>query len=184
MNLSRTYTRIQWNDYAEVPAIRAAILVFFFFSAAFLNYGFLLLLFVAYCVLAVKNMKRGKTSLFQAYIQCLSLETAVLVFGVLFELCFHVWKPALPALGVFPRMLLWLSFATVLLSTKFVLITHLTDALSQPKWFAARMKDARHVVVSFALLALSLALLLASFAGPGADAIPSFLLKAVIPGIV
>lgn len=184
MNLSPTYTRIHWKTYAEIPAIRAAILVFFFFAAAFLNYGFLILFLIAYCVLAAKNMKKGKMSVFQACISCLSLETAALLFGLLFEVCFRAWQPGFHAMNAIPRMLAWLSLAIVLLSTKFVLITHMANALTQPKWFASRMKDARHVAIALALLVLSLACLLASFAGPAADRIPFFLLKAVIPGIV
>lgn len=184
MNQSNTHANIAWKSYADVPAIRASILVSFFFAAAFLSYGFLLLFFVAYAFVAVRAARKGRGSLVSKLIQSLSFETAVLIFGLAFELCFRAWKPGFSSLHTSVRALAWLSFAAVLLSTKFILITHAIDAWLQPKYMALKAKKTAHVIVAFALLIASVACLTAAIAGPLAMNIPSFLGDALTPGIL
>lgn len=184
MNLSRTNIHVLRTDAFDIPAIRAAIVVLFFFAAAFLNYGFLLFALAAYGVAGIRTVKKGKTSKLQKCIQFYSFEVAVLLFGVMAELCFRAWLPSLSAAGAFPRTVAWLALAAVLLSTKFILITHAAEAFSQPKWFAEKAKDSRSVLVALGLLVAALALLIGAYAGPAAERIPAFFLKALVPGIV
>jgi len=149
-----------------------------------LNYGFLLVLCAAYCVLGVKKAQKGKMSLPQKYIHFFTFEIAVLLFGLMVELCFRAWQPSLSSVSAFPRTFLWLGLAGTLLYTKFVLLTHAAEAFSEPKWFASKMKDTRSVIAGLMLLIASLVFLIAAYAGPAAERIPALLLKALVPGIV
>ena len=184
MNLSLTHTKQSLGAFGDIPAIHAAVLVLFFFAAAFLNYGFMLVILIAYGILGMRNLKQGKAPLIQKCIQFFSFETAVLLFGVTFELCFHVWTPSMPLLPVFVRTLVWLLFASVLLSTKFLIITHTADALTQPKWFMEKMRGNLHVIIALVLLLAALACVFLAYAGPNTENIPVFLFKMVIPGIL
>jgi len=181
---SHTHILRAWNEYREVPAIHAAGIVSVFFCAAFLNFGWMLVVFAAYAFMAVRSLRSRKIRSLVAYIQCLSLEASVLLFGIVYEVCFRSWAPALPSLSPMVRALLWLMFAAVLLSTKFFLIARIVDASSDERWFVHAAKHTCGVVpVSCFPLAWVGAFNLAKF-GPDAGEIPVLILKALVPGVL
>jgi len=183
MNVSLTQTKQDWSEYLDIPAIRAGLIVLFFFASAFLNYGFLIILFAAYVALVSVAITNRKVSRVRQGIQFLSFETAVLVFGIAFELCFRAWKPAFPSLPTTLRALAWLTLAGVLLTTKFILIRNIVEAYSDDKWFVEKLRGTMHVFRALILLVAALVALVAAYAGPDGSRIGEFLLKTAVPGI-
>lgn len=171
-----------WNEYREVPAIHAAGIVSVFFGAAFLNFGWMLVVFAAYALLAIRSLRSRRIHSLFEYIRCLSLEASVLLFGLLYEVCFRSWTPVLPSLSPLARALLWLMLAAVLLSTKFFLITRIVDASSDPRWFSRSVKGTAGIFLAFVFLVASLAAFLLAQFGPNSGEIPLLILKALIPG--
>lgn len=181
---SQTHILRAWNEYRDVPAIHAASIVSIFFCAAFLNFGWMLVVFAAYAIMAVRSLRSRRVRSMSAYVYCLSLEAAVLLFGLVYEVCFQSWTPVLPSLSPMVRAFLWLMLAAVLLSTKFFLITRLVDASADERWFTRAAKNTSAALLAFIFLVASLgAFLLAQF-GPSANDIPAVLLKALVPGIL
>ncbi len=181
---SQTQILRAWNEYRDVPAIHAASIVSVFFCAAFLNFGWMLVVFAAYALMAVRSLRTRKVRSIIAYVQCLSLEASVLLFGLLYEVCFKSWMPVLPSLSPMVRAFLWLMLAAVLLSTKFFLLTRIVDASADERWFSRAAKNTSALFLAFVLLVASLgAFVLAQF-GPSSGDIPVVLLKALVPGIL
>lgn len=181
---SQTHILRAWNEYREVPAIHAAGIVSVFFCAAFLNFGWMLVVFAAYALMAVRSLRSRKVSSVLAYVQCLSLEVAVLLFGILYEVCFQAWMPVFPTLNPMVRTSLWLMLAAVLLSTKFFLIARIVDASADDRWFQRASKEASHVYVAFALLIASLGVFLFAQFGPAADQMSALIMRMLVPGIL
>lgn len=181
---SKTNILKAWNEYREIPAIHAAGIVSVFFAAAFLNYGWMLAVFALYALLAVRSLRSRRGRSLLVYVQCLSLEAAVLSFGLLYEICFQAWMPVLPSFHPILRTLLWVMLACVLLSTRFFLIARVVDASSDAHWFDYQLKNTTHAVISFTLLVGALSLFILAQFGPDSAKIPDLILRSMVPEIL
>lgn len=172
-----------WNEFREVPAMHAAVTVFAFFCAVFLNFGWMLVVLAAYVLLAIRSLSSRRRPI-ASYVQCLSLESSVLLFGVLYDVCFHAWMPVLPSFAPIYRTLSWLMLAFVLVSVKFFLITRFADALSDERWYERALESTSALLLSFVFLIASLGVFLLAQFGPGAGDIPFLILRSLTPGIL
>lgn len=173
-----------WNQYKDVPAIHAAGIVSVFFCAAFLNFGWMALIFLGYAFLAALASLSKRKGAVRGFIDGISLEASMLAFGLFFSLCFHAWLPAFPSLHPTARMALWLAYATVLLSAKFFLITRLFDAFADARLFARRRGSFPRSLLAFVLLVASVAMFVFAGFGPDAQGIADLFVQSIVPGIL
>ncbi len=180
---SKIHAHQIWNEFREVPAMHAAATVCAFFCAVFLNFGWMLVVLAAYAFLTIRSLSSRPRPI-ASYVQCLSLESSVLLFGVLYDVCFHAWLPVLPSFGPMSRAFSWLMLAFVLVSVKFFLITRIADALSDERRYERALANTSTLLLSFVFLIASLGVFVLAQFGPGAGEIPFLILRSVTPGIL